>query len=518
MTDWINKLYYGDNLKILREYVPDETVDLIYLDPPFNSKATYNVLFAEQNGSQSSAQIAAFDDTWHWGRESEETYREIVSEKPKKVSHLIQALRSFLGENDMMAYLVMMTIRLAELHRVLKPNGSIYLHCDPTASHYLKLLLDSIFGVKNFKNEIIWHYKSFHGQVKRYYPQKHDVIFFYTKANEWQFNQLFEDDLINTIDYKRWNKYLVDGYKIIGSNMPMQDTRFVRFYNRWIKQNNRKPGPNDVVYKITKQPIDTVWDIKPVDPKDRNRLGYPTQKPETLLERIIEASTNEGDLVLDPFCGCGTTIAVAERLNRKWIGIDITHLAIALMKSRLRTSFFSKELKPYEIIGDPKDMASARALSEQDKYQFEWWALSLVDARPAQDKKKGADRGIDGYIYFFDDNSGTPKKIVLQVKSGNVSRGQIATLKGDMEREGAAIGAFITLNDPTKPMVQEAISAGFYEPSLFSDKRVPKIQIRTVEELLNGKKLEYYILAPGTFKEAPRKAKKEEQQSDWIKQ
>ncbi len=241
--------------------------------------------------------------------------------------------------------------------------------------------------------------------------------------------------------------------------------------------------------------------------QSKERLSYPTQKPEALLEYFVKASSNKYDVVLDPFCGCGTTIAVAERLNRKWIGIDITHLAINLMKNRLEETF-GEELSDYEVQGDPKNLEGAIALAEHDRFQFEWWALGKIPARPAKDKKKGADKGIDGLIYFFDDNTGEAKKIIVQVKSGKVKRNDIATLKGDMEREKAVIAAFITLEEPTRPMKQEAISAGFYEPKSFPDRHFPRIQILTIEELLAGRQLEYPRVAPEmTFKRAERKRK-----------
>lgn len=257
--------------------------------------------------------------------------------------------------------------------------------------------------------------------------------------------------------------------------------------------------------------IDVIHDINPIGAQASERLGYPTQKPEALLERIITASSNEGDVVLDPFCGCGTTISVAEKLHRKWIGIDITHLAIALMKNRLESAY-GAELAPYEIIGDPKDLGSAQALAEQDKHQFEWWAVSLVGARPAQDRKKGADKGIDGINYFFDDESGQAKKMVVQVKGGHVTRNQIATLNSDTDREKAAIGVFITLNEPTKPMREEAAGAGFYEAP--DGTRYPKIQILTIEELLHGRTVDYpRYMHDVTHKKAQRvsKQKVEEQ-------
>jgi site-specific DNA-methyltransferase (adenine-specific) len=265
-------------------------------------------------------------------------------------------------------------------------------------------------------------------------------------------------------------------------------------------------------------PLDNVWtDISMINSQARERLGYPTQKPEALLERIIKASSNKGDIVLDPFCGCGTTIAVAEKLSRKWIGIDITNLAVTLMKHRLEDTF-GPDLSPYEVMGDPKDLYGVKALAEQDKYQFEWWVLGKVAARPAQDKKKGADKGIDGYIYFIDDTSGKAKSIIVSVKGGHVTVSQVRDLKGVLDREQAAIGAFITLQEPTKPMKEEAAAAGFYEPELFPGKLYPKIQILTIEEILDGKKLEYPRVAPEvTFKKAERKKKGEEPEQGQLK-
>jgi len=465
-----NKLYFGDNLHIMRDHISDESIDLIYLDPPFNSKATYNVLFDEKNGTHSRAQITAFEDTWHWGIESEEAYHEIVTQGPKKLSDLIQALRGFLGQNDMMAYLTMMAIRLIEMHRVLKPTGSIYLHCDPTASHYLKLVMDAIFEVKNFRNEIVWCYKS-GGASKYNFAKKHDIIFRYTKTNKYIFN------------YEKEKSYGQTGGGQGGK---------VKYYK-------------DEIGTYSYAGIKDWWTISMLSTTHSERLGYPTQKPETLLERIVKASSNEGDIVFDPFCGCGTTIVAAERLNRKWIGIDITYLAVNLMQHRLKTSF-GADLSPYELVGDPKDIQGAKALAEHDRFQFEWWALGKVFARPAQDKKKGADSGVDGYIYFFDDTSGVAKKIIVQVKSGHITRHQIATLKGDMEREKAEIGAFITLEEPTRPMTEEAVSAGFYEPELLQGKKYPKIQILTIEELFEDRQLKYPRISPeATFKNAKRK-------------
>ena len=530
---WQNKLYFGDNLGILREQVKDESIDLVYLDPPFNSNTTYNVLFAEKSGEQSAAQITAFDDTWHWGMESEIAYRELVTDGPKKLGDMLQAMRAFLGQNDMMAYLTMMAQRMAELHRVLKPTGSLYLHCDPTASHYLKLLLDAAFGADKFRNEIVWKRTSAHSDTKqgRRQPGRiHDVILFYTKSDEWTWNpvhtkydQDYADDFYRHVEPETGRRYTLGDLTGPGGakkGNPEYEVMGVVRYWRYSRERMQELIDEGRVVQETpgavpryKRYLDEMagvslqdwWgDIKPIGSRARERLGYPTQKPESLLERIINASSNEGDVVLDPFCGCGTATAAAERLKRRWIGIDITHLAITLIRHRLNDAFGGK-LRQYQVIGVPEDLAGAAALAQENRYQFEWWALGLVDARPAGDKRKGADSGVDGYINFFDDNSGKAKRIVVQVKSGHVERSQIATLNSDREREKAEIGLFITLEHPTNPMAQEALSAGFYEPEHFSNHRFPRVQILTIEGLLEGVEAQYPRFAPrATFRRAPR--------------
>lgn len=490
-----NRLYFGDNLTILREYIGEESVDLIYLDPPFNSNATYNVLFEEKSGEQSAAQITAFEDTWHWGSESEMVYRETITEGPKKLSDLLQALLSFLGRNDMMAYLIMMAPRLVHLHRVLKSTGGIYLHCDPTASHYLKLVMDAVFKPENFRNEIIWHYGQRSAFYKGHFSRKHDVILFYGKSSQTTLHKVGqywsrEEFLAHRHDVKIDD----NGLEFIWTDGGKPGVRYKRYVDDVLKEG---------------KPLDTVWDIPLLNAAARERLGYPTQKPESLLERIIQSSSKEGDLVLDPFCGCGTTIAVAERLNRRWVGIDITHLAITLIRHRLSHAF-QRDLSPYEVIGDPKDLAGAKALAEENRYQFEWWVIGMVDARPGQDKKKGADSGIDGLIYFIDDATDKAKKILIQVKSGHVSVKDIRDLKGVLEREKAEIGVFITLEDPTKPMSVEAASAGFYEPEYLPGEKYRKLQILTVEALLAGKGIHYPRQSLQTFKKSPRRYKGED--------
>jgi DNA modification methylase len=531
---WKNQLFFGDNLKILRDEIPDEHVDLIYLDPPFNSNATYNVLFAEKSGQKSAAQIAAFEDTWHWNtEESESAYRDVVL-KGGKVSDLLASFRSFLGTNDMMAYITMMTIRLVELHRVLKPTGSIYLHCDPTASHYLKLVMDAIFGVEFFRNEIIWKRSHAHSDSKqgaRHYGRVTDTLLFYSKGREPKWNPQYVpyDQTYVDRDYRRIDsdgrRYRIDNLQGPGGaekGNPQYEVMGVIRYWRYTKEKmdelirqgrviQTRPGavPQYKRYldEMSGVPVQNLWDdLPPINNRSKELLGYPTQKPESLLERILKHSSDLGDIVLDPFCGCGTAIAVAEKLHRPWIGIDITHLAITLIRHRLNNAFKS-ELAPYEIIGAPTDLAGAVALAEQDRYQFQWWALGLVDARP-EDKRKGADKGIDGSIPFMDDGSGKVKKVIIQVKSGGVKRSDIATLKSDVEREKAQIGVFVTLEQATKPMKEEAATAGFYEP-LYS-KKIPKIQILTIKELLEEKRIELPPYSPiESFKKAPKQKKGE---------
>ena len=557
MADWKNTLYFGDNLDILREHLPSESVDLIYLDPPFNSNATYNVLFRETSGEGSAAQIQAFDDTWHWSIESEAAYREVVTGGPKQLADMLQAMRSFLGQNDMMAYLAMMAPRMVELHRVLKPTGSIYLHCDPTASHYLKLLMDAVFGQENFRNEVIWKRTGAHGGAVRWGPV-HDVVLFYSVSSQYKWNRSFQSYSVEYLtDHYRYEdergKYQL--VSLTGAGVRTGDSgREWRGVNptdagrHWAvpraSLQNAYPDRTDLDNLSTQEKLDLLeaaqliyWppggevprqkryidegtgvpiqdiitDITPVGAQARERLGYPTQKPEALLERIILASSNEGDVVLDPFCGCGTAVAVAERLGRRWMGIDITHLAISLMKSRLHDTF-GEQLSAYDVVGAPQDVESARALATESahdgRYQFEYWTLGLVNARPGSNRRRGADAGVDGYINFFDDDSGKAKTVLVQVKSGHVQRNVIATLKGDMEREKAEMGLLVTLEPPSGPMVQEAAAAGFYVPEHFPNHQFPRVQIATIEELLSGKSpvLPHLGLAAApTFRRAPRR-------------
>jgi site-specific DNA-methyltransferase (adenine-specific) len=481
----MGKLYYGDNLEILRQHIHAESVDLIYLDPPFNSKRGYNLLFRTPKGHESEAQVTAFEDTWHWGPQAEKEYDELLHQSNTDVAEMIQSLRRFLKENDVMAYLVMMANRLLEMQRVLKPTGSLYLHCDTTASHYLKVVLDAVFGGENFRNEIIWCYRKW-SVAQNQFVHNHDVILFYSRSKQNVFNVQYVPLSEGTL--KRWKgkkqqaDFTADGKRIAGN----------------LEQESEG------------SPMPDWWEISIINPASKERLGYPTQKPLALLERIIQASSNPGDLVLDPFCGCGTAVHAAQKLGREWIGIDITHLAIGLIEKRMHDAF--PDLI-FDIHGTPKDHGGAQALAERDKYQFQWWACSLVGAQPYQGKKKGADSGIDGIIYFQDEK-GPAKKIVVSVKGGeHVGVTMIRDLLAVVEREKASIGLFVTLAPPTQPMLTEATSAGYYKSALLG--AFPKLQVLTIEGLLSGiESPRYPDLTRGavSFKKAPQEKPEGEQQ------
>lgn len=525
-----NLLFYGDNLDVLRRHVKDESVDLVYLDPPFKSEQNYNVLFADQDGTRSPAQIRVFEDTWRWDQAAAAAYHEVV-EGGGKVSEVMQAFRLFLGDNDMLAYLSMMAPRLVELRRVMKSTASIYLHCDPTASHYLKLLLDAVYGPGNFRNEIVWKRSDAHSDAKqgaKHYGRLHDVILYYSKGGEPKFNQLYNPLPESTAEKwyryvepetgRRYNKADMTGPGGAAKGNPHYEWKGITRYWRYSRENmERLEAEGRIVYSKSGMPyqkryldeskgvaVQDWWDdiqmLRGIS-QSGERLGFPTQKPLTLLERIIQSSSNKGDVVLDPFCGCGTTIAAAQHLGRSWIGIDITHLAISLIKTRLLDTYGGNV--QYDVIGEPVTVDGAAELAQSDPYQFQWWALGLVGARPTE-QKKGADKGIDGRLYFHD---GGPKdktrQVIFSVKAGKVTANQVRDLRGVIEREKAAIGVLISFEEPTKPMRKEAASAGFYESSWGEH---PRIQLLTVAELLDGKGVDYPRVtgANVTYKRAPK--------------
>jgi len=527
-----NTLYYGDNLDIMREHIPTASVDLVYLDPPFNSNRNYNVLFKDEGGNESESQITAFEDTWHWGPDAEDTYRALTTEGSDRVATMIGAMRTFIGTNEMMAYLVMMAARLVELHRVLKPSGSLYLHCDPTASHYLKIILDTIFDPRNFRNEIIWQRTGSHNDAKRF-ADVHDCLLYYARSKSAVWNPVYamHDEGYVKSHYNKVDgqgrRYRLDNiirsasmgprpnlaYEYKGYT-PQWGWRMVRQKLEALDAEGRiqwvaSGTPYLVRYldEMSGSAMPSIWnDIPPINSQAQERLGYPTQKPLALLERIIEASTNPDAVVLDPFCGCGTAIAAAQRLDRRWIGIDITHLSIALQKYRLEAMFPGIRFK---VIGEPEDIGAARQLALDDRYQFQWWALSLIKAKPlggqegSKTGKKGSDKGIDGVINFLDGGASTLRRVIVQVKSGKVKSGDIRDLVGTVQRENAAIGVFITLEPPTQDMTKEAVTAGYYHSQSWGGKDYPRIQILPVADLLHGAEVKMPP-AHGTFKQAQK--------------
>jgi len=473
-------LYFGDNLDILREKIPDESIDLVYLDPPFNSKKCYNVIFKDNE-----SQTHAFDDTWSgFDPIKIKIIKDelILKQENTNISNIVSGFESILGEKSgMFIYLINMTQRLLELYRVLKPTGSIYLHCDPTASHYLKIIMDIIFGNENFRNEIIWHYTG--GlNAKNNYPTKHDSIFFYSKGNNFNFN-------IQREPYAETSAYAKGGI---------------------VSAAGKKYMPNS-----EGKPIDDVWNIPIINPMSKERLGYPTQKPEKLLERIILASSNEGNIVLDPFCGCGTTVSVAEQLNRQWIGIDIATVAIDIMKNRLIGNYPNIKIK---IDGLPKDFDGAKKLAESDKYNFQNWIIILLKAKHApnktKEKFKGKDYEIDGIITYSEINDKFKteyKNLIISVKGGGISSKDIRDLNGVIGREKASGGIFVTLHEPTKDMLKEAAQSGTYN---YQNKDYPKLQICLVEDLLNGNmpKVPDSKEEPENYKKAERKEVEKQRQ------
>lgn len=514
-----NQLYYGDNLEILRQHIKDESVDLIYLDPPFNSNTTYNVLFSGQNGKQSEAQIEAFEDTWHWNDKAEKAFDDVMMSGNTDTAEMLRSMRAFLKENDMMAYLTMMAVRLVELHRVLKLTGSLYLHCDPTASHYLKIMLDSVFNIEHYRSEITWKRTTAHNDA-RGYGDNADIIFYYTKTKKFVFNTIYQP---YTEEYKqRFRNTDQNGRKWTDDNLTAKGLSGGGYEYEYKGAKSLWRCPLETMQKLDaenrlhftknggirlKRYLDdlpgiacqVIWDdIFPINSQSKERLGYPTQKPLALLERILSASSNAEDVILDPFCGCGTAIHAAQKLERQWIGIDITHLAISLIEKRLKDAFPGIT---FEVHGTPKDLEGAKALAAQDKYQFQWWAVSLVNAVPYGGKKKGADSGIDGHIYFKPDGK-TTEKAIVSVKGGeNVNVAMIRDLAHVVEREKAKIGVFITIAEPTKPMLIEATKVGSYKTEYGE---YPRIQIYTIADLFSGRKPNIPLIDPNAFKKAQR--------------
>jgi site-specific DNA-methyltransferase (adenine-specific) len=541
----MNRLYYGDNLEVLRTHVKDETVDLVYLDPPFNSNATYNVLFKSASGAGADASIEAFDDTWSWGPAASEALMDIARSGNHKLDMLLRAMRTALGDNALMAYLAMMAVRLVELHRVLKPTGSLYLHCDPTASHYLKLVLDAVFGAENFRNEIIWRRTNAHNKISKQYGPIHDSILFVTKTDDFVFHPgrrpytqsyiegsfSFEDadgryqsnvltgagvrtgdsgkpwrgydptpkgrhwaipkklvaalsnggnfeslsDILDALDQKGLILHPKAAGALPRYKQYLASTEGLQYQDIWAYQ----PGTRGSLVG-SEQGIDE--DVKWLD-SETEKLGYPTQKPLGLLARIIESSSNENDLVLDPFCGCGTAVDAAQKLGRRWIGIDITHLAIGMIEKRLRDGY--GEAVVFETIGVPKDWASAKKLAQDDPHQFQAWACWQVGGYPWMGGRKGADKGRDGHFNYLASRD-TVETGVISVKAGdNINPAMVRELAGTMGSNGHRLGLLLTAKLPTRAMDEEAASHGMIETEFG---RHPAVQIFTMAELFQGKR------------------------------
>ncbi len=520
----MNKLFYGDNLDVLRRFVKDETVDLVYIDPPFNSKRNYNQIY-NNIGQEDRAQAQAFIDTWEWNNHANDCYDDILSNEngvqTQQSIALINGLEKVWGKGSLFAYLVSMTVRIAEIHRVLKSTGSFYLHCDPTASHYLKLVCDAIFVPQggDYKNQIVWRRKGGSALSNmKVFSNATDILFFYTKSNDYTFNTVYmpvDEEYVE----EHFTKIDEDGRRFQATVMRSPNPRPNLMYeykgykmppNGWavslermkeLDEQGQLYFPKDKSKQIYRkiyldkyagQPANNLWyDIKTLKGQSQEKLGYPTQKPEALLERIISASSNQGDVVLDAFCGCGTTVAVANRLKRRWIGMDITYQSIALILKRLKDSAGRADADAVELHGVPRDMESVDALinkrDDRVRKEFEKWAiLTYSDNRAVINEKKGADRGIDGVAYTRKSKDEvTP--VMISVKSGNVNAAVIRDLRGVVEREGAACGILITRHAPTKPMIQEAKAAGQFKPENFA--AFDRLQIVTVQEILDGARM-----------------------------
>ena len=538
-----NRLYYGDNLEVLRAHIADASVDLIYLDPPFNSNSSYNVLFrAPSDGKGTDASIEAFDDTWAWGPSAEDALADIRASGNHKLHTLMSAIATALGKNALMAYLAMMAVRLIELHRVLKDTGSLYLHCDPTASHYLKLVLDAVFGAENYRDEIIWKRKAGRGETNHAavrFGVSHDVIFFYAKTPKSPFHRQYR---ANKADYIRskfthhdegGRVYRLDNltspsmrpnlrYEYKGYQPPEKGWAVALETMKRMDLEGRIHFPADKSKRLQRkrfldelegETVDTLWDdIPPINSQAQERLGYPTQKPRALLERIVAASSNPGQVVLDPFCGCGTAVDAAEKLGRRWIGIDITHLAVGLIEKRMHEGYDRPGdgfVLPFEVIGVPKDKESALRLAAEKPHDFQNWFCLKVGGYPLDGGRKGADRGVDGHFYPYENSKDTTTGVISVKAGANIGVAMIRDLRGVMEREGYPFALFLSAYEPTKPMIAEAAAAGKHENEFG---RFDRLQILTPADLFHGPGAKLPPLAPINRRHARVETRKSHQQ------
>jgi len=536
----MNTLYYGDNLERLRKYIKDESVDLIYLDPPFNSQRAYNIIFPDKTGKLSRAQIQVFEDTWFWGEESQQAFDDIMrGSYSLELKDMMKAFKEFMGPSNLMAYLTMMAVRLVEMRRVLKMTGSLYLHCDPTASHYLKIVLDQIFGVRNFRNEIVWKRSHTRSSIAKINRRAHDIILFYAKNEKYTYNLQYlglsetSQGIYSKVDKKgtyRTVPLLVSGkrggvtgkvWRGIDPNVFGKDgMHWVTTHDKldnydkqgliyWGNKGKQQPQLKYYLEENLGVPSSDVWDdINYVQKKES--MGFPTQKPVALLERIIQASSNEGDVVMDPFCGCGTAIVAAEKLGRKWIGIDVTHLAISLVKKRITDHFPDAK---FEVVGEPRSLDDAQALFKQSAFQFESWAVSLIGGQPYK-SSGGGDTGIDGFLYF-QDFEGNYHRIIIEVKGGGYQPKDVRSLAHVLQREESPMGILIALEPPTKGMLSAAAELGKWAvPG--RRKSYPVLQIMTIQDFFDGKKPELPDTSE-TLKKAKREVREREKKKNQPK-
>ena len=449
-----NALYYGDCLDWMREW-PDESIDLVYLDPPFNSNADYNIIFG--SGEDAPAQVRGFADTWKWDAAAAERVARLENALNHPLHATATGLRALLGPSGMLAYLTYMGERLVEMRRLLKPTGGIYLHCDPTASHYLKAIMDAIFGHASFRNEIVWSYRRWSVASFRGFQRMHDTILYYMKDPARG---------VHNVEYE-----------------PASESYLRRFGGGSNRKDPDNPTRVIPVDEPTRgMPRRDVWsDIGIIAGNSRERVGYPTQKPLALLERIVAASSNPGDLVLDPFCGCGTAVVAAHNLERRWIGIDISATAMDIIQRRMKPAGIEAE-----TYGIPRDLPSARRLAGERPHDFEAWAVSAIPGL-APNERRGGDGGIDGRGRILDAPDGGGSRLVLaQVKGG---RGfvldQFRAFLRVLDREGAALGVYVTLDPVTSPSAL-AEAAGLGEVAVGAG-RYPRAQLWSIADHFEGR-------------------------------
>ena len=532
----MNTLYLGDCLNVLRDNTPDESVDLIYIDPPFNSKRDYNIFFDDK---EIQTQRIAFEDTWSL-KNIQDSLAELHTLKTDDVYFLLLTYQKVAPHA--FPYLTMMSLRILELHRVLKPTGSFYLHCDPTMSHYLKTVCDVVFGDKNFRNEIVWKRKTGRGETNQKsnrFGVSTDILLFYGKTKIAGLNPQFTFDALGYQEYidgfftkidENGRRYAIDN---LASPSPRPNLKYLykgypspengwaiskKKMEQWDRE-GRLHFPEDKNGRIRRKrfldelqgkPVQNLWDdIKPIASQSNEGLGYPTQKPKALLERIIQASSNEGDTVLDAFCGCGTTVDAAESLHRNWIGIDVSPIAISLIKRRLKDTY-GESLSKFEIRGTPTTHNSAVELWKQNANAFQDWWLTEFEVFSTTFGTKGADKGIDGLAqYLIDPKEQKIIRAAFSVKGGvHIQSKDIDALLGAMDKHKCEMGVFLTIAEPTKPMLETIAGAGFLDVPGF---KYPRLQILTLKEYFQNKQLKLPKVNI-TFKAAQLKGKSRQNQ------